>query len=313
MGKIWSVAVAIVFLTASWVGAGNFELLANSGVVRAPTPLHTPGTLVKAEFRSNLKTSSDVEVDRDSLLPEKVSAKAAPAATTRPAVAFRERVAGSMAPPSSLKQRSTLSQSVAESRDTSRDMEEDLEKDLVVTPPPAKTEEAEEPVSKPAVQTKPAKEKAAPYLGAREEKKVTPRKRSNAGWQKRSYTVSQKPIQKVRPLTSGNPWRYPAGTHGDPRYRFDADRRALQPTNAYGGTFSPMTPQYMTSAPQRRVAVPPTTQRFVRDGVTVKLAPASAPGQYPPYPYEEGQQGDDVLSAVSEIIGLPFAFISSFF
>ena len=208
MGKIWSVAIAIVFLTASWVGAGNFELLADSGVVRAPTPLHIkPGTLVKAEFRSSLKTSSDAEVDQESLLPEKVSAKAEPAVSPRPAVAFRERSTGSMAPPSSLKQRSQSNDSLAQSLDKSRDMEEDLEKDLVVSPPPAKTQEGETPASSPTVQTRPAKEKLSkPHHRAKEEKRVaTPRKRAKAAWQSRRYSVSQKPIQKVRPLTSGNP------------------------------------------------------------------------------------------------------------
>lgn len=315
MGKICSVAVAIVLLTASWVGAGNFELLADSGAVRAPTPLHVkPGTPIKAEFRSNLETSSDVEIDTENLLPEKVSAKAEPSVSPRPAVAFRERGQGAMAPPPSLAQRSKSKESRAESLDQAGDMEEDLEKDLVLSPPPAKMEEPETPAARSEVQTQTPKEKiTAPRTVAKEQNKAAaPSVRKKAAWETRSYAVSQKPIQKVRPLTSSNPWQHPAGSHGDRQYNFNADRMASQPPNAYGGAYCPMTPPYMTSAPQRRVPRPPTTQRFVREGVTVKLAPASAPGPYA-HPFDEGQREDDIFSAVSEILGLPFAFISSFF
>jgi hypothetical protein len=305
MGKIFSVAVAIVFLTASWVGAGNFDPMADAGVVRAPTPLHIKaGTPVKAEFRSNLKTSSDTEIDTDNLLPERVSAKAEPSLTTRPAVAFRERATGTMAPPPEAKPTPPAQDFLAES------MEEDLEKDLVLSPPPPKVEEAQKPAP-------PAKEQVTTTRPApREEKKaaappVKPRKEAA---EKRSYVLSQKPIQKVRPLTSSNPWQYPAGTYGDRRVVPNADRMATQPCDEYGRTYCPMTPSYMTSEPRRRVTHPPTTHRFIQDGVTVKLAPASAAlGSPPPYQYEQGQSDDDVLSAITEILGLPFAFVSSFF
>lgn len=315
MGKICSVAVAIVLLTAPWVGAGNFELLADSGAVRAPTPLHVkPGTPVKAEFRSNLTTSSDVEIDTENLLPEKVSAKAEPSVSPRPAVAFRERGPGAMAPPPSLAQRSKEKESPAESLDQSGDIEEDLEKDLVLSPPPPKTEELEKPAARPEAQPQTEKEKITPprTVAKDQSKAAAPSVRKKGVREPRSYVVGQKPIQKVRPLTSSNPWQHPAGSHGDRQYNFNADRMTSQPCNAYGGAYCPMTPPYMTSAPQRRVPQPPTTQRFVREGVTVKLAPASAPGPYG-HPFEQGQAEDDILSAVSEIIGLPFAFISSFF
>ena len=61
--------------------------------------------------------------------------------------------------------------------------------------------------------------------------------------------------------------------------------------------------------------MPPTAERFVHDGVTIKLAPAAAPAAGPgcgPY-CEEDYANDDILSVATEIIGLPFAFISSFF
>jgi hypothetical protein len=61
------------------------------------------------------------------------------------------------------------------------------------------------------------------------------------------------------------------------------------------------------------MAIPPaTTDRFVRDGVTIKLAPAAAPATGVD-PYDEESSGSDILSSAAELIGLPFAFISSFF
>ncbi len=57
-----------------------------------------------------------------------------------------------------------------------------------------------------------------------------------------------------------------------------------------------------------------TGERIVRDGVTIKLAPAAAPadGTYPEY-YTEESSASDIFSAAAEIIGMPFAFIGSFF
>jgi hypothetical protein len=51
--------------------------------------------------------------------------------------------------------------------------------------------------------------------------------------------------------------------------------------------------------------------RVVRDGVTIKLAPAAAPADYMEYPEESS--GSDLLSTAVEIIGFPFAFIGSLF
>ena len=64
---------------------------------------------------------------------------------------------------------------------------------------------------------------------------------------------------------------------------------------------------------QQGYAAPPTqyADRVVRDGVTVKLAPAAAPAEYPEYPEESA--GSDLLSTAVEIIGMPFAFIGSLF
>lgn len=317
MVRSCAVAVAIMLLTASWVGAGNFEVLAEAGVVRAPTPLYIkPGTLVKAEFKSNLKTSSDLDVESDALFPEKVSAKNEPKVTPRPAVAYRERSAGAMAPPPAAKKGSQPGGGLlAESLTQAGEMEEDLEKDLVLTPPPPKTEETEKsaPVSvrggkelqeKSVVGDLPRKEKKKASVSVKQKRRAADLRR---------YSVTQKPIRKVKPLTAANnPWARPAGTHGDRKYQGNHYRHRYHHEYANEGTrYQAMTPPYMNSSPRGRIARPPTTQRYVRDGVTVKLAPAAA-SAVPPY-YEEEGSADDILSTASEIIGLPFAFISSFF
>ena len=55
MAKLSLIAAAIVVLTASWVCAGNFEMLAAAGISKPPAPLHIrSGDVVKAEFKSNL-------------------------------------------------------------------------------------------------------------------------------------------------------------------------------------------------------------------------------------------------------------------
>lgn len=311
MGKTFTIAMAIVLLAASWGSAGNFEVLADAGLVRAPTPLHIkPGTLVKAEFKSNLKTTSDVDLEADSLFPEDVAAQASPKVKPRPAVAFKERANGAMAPPPRVNSESTPSVgALAESLDQEAEMEDDLSKALVVTPPPAKTDDAEKTSKKPSARTNQEnKEAAAPEEEAvKEQPKATPTVQKKPASKVRSQQVSQKPIRKVKPLTTrSNPWAFPAANHGV-RERHHAANRA----SVHNQPYQPMTPPYMTSDPRRTVAMPPTAERFVRDGVTIKLAPATAPA-YQPYDNEE-QGNDDLLSAASEIIGLPFAFISSFF
>ena len=138
--QVWEESVqlrrAIFFVTASWVCAGNFEVLADAGIIRPPTPLHAPGTLVKAEFKSNIKTTSDMDLESDSLLPEPVSGKEG--AKAKPAIAFKERTKG-MAPPPRASQSAPEPQGLLSgARDESMDLEGDLEKDLVITPPPPK-------------------------------------------------------------------------------------------------------------------------------------------------------------------------------
>ncbi|MGC9031087.1 MAG: hypothetical protein ACP5LD_15645, partial [Desulfomonilaceae bacterium] len=123
------------------------------------------------------------------------------------------------------------------------------------------------------------------------------------------FAVSSKPIHKVRPVTS-NSWFSAAGSY---------NRQAPNPTTLNSD------PRMLESYTPRPVArpyppiavrgVPPVgaPDRIVRDGVTIKLAPAAAGPAAAQPPQEEDSAGADIFSAAAEIIGLPFAFISSFF
>ncbi len=100
MGKIVTIAAAIVVLTASWVCAGGFQGLADAAAARPLTPLYIqPENVTKVEFKSNLRTNSDMELDSDIPVAEPVSASGGPNIKPRPAVAFRERPSAAMAPP----------------------------------------------------------------------------------------------------------------------------------------------------------------------------------------------------------------------
>jgi hypothetical protein len=313
MGRICLVAAAVIILTASWAVAGNFEVLAEAGVVKVPTPLHQAGTLVKAEFRSNLAAPSDIELENDTLLPEKISAKGDSKVVPKPAIAYRERSARGMAPPPRAQAlpESRIGAAV-EDREEASDLEDDLEKNLVIPPPPPKTLDRQE------METAPEPQKKIPYKGPGvtekkadkkvEKKKAAPKATIKTPSEYDQFAAGSKPIRKVRPL-SGNPWGVPAGNYenrccpvnpqalmADPRRNA---HRECAPTN----NWRPETRQALT--------YPPTADRFVRDGVTIKLAPAAAsPAQ--PF-FDEEESNSDIFSSAAEILGLPFAFISSFF
>lgn len=315
MVRICTIALAMILLSASWVSAGSFEVLAEAGVVRAPTPLHIkPGALVKADFKSNLRTTSDAEIDSDNLLPEKVSAQGDPKVAPKPAVAFRERSTGQMAPPPGQK-KDVRGGPVAESMERAVDMEEELEKDLVLSPPAPRNEDEEETrVVPPRVESKPAVEKkpvVEPVVKERKEA-VAPAKPKKAPSDQGRLSITLKPVQKVRPLSTTNAWNHPAGSYQDRRAQAPRPPRVSNPCAMDDQQFRPMNPPYMCSAPRQAIAPPPTADRFVRDGVTIRLAPAAAP-PVPPQYQEEPSQNDDLFSAIGEVLGLPLAFISSFF
>jgi hypothetical protein len=270
---------------------------------------------VKAEFRSTLKTTPDMELESDTVLPEKVAAKNEAGQILKPALTYRERPTRGMAPPPT-HQVSGSSALVAEAQDLNSDLEADLEKDLVLSPPPAKPD----PGVEPAPTT--ANKKASPDKGVIGlDKKLDGKKKAGATVKQTVPPIydklagSTKPIRKVRPVTTSNSWFSVAGSHQKPSAiqppSLNSDPRMLQPSegirNAARGAY-----QY----PMREL-VPPSAaahnDRIVRDGVTIKLAPAAAGPSSPQPMGEEENFGSDILSTAAEIIGLPFALISSFF
>ncbi len=311
MAKIFSLAAAIVLLTAAWASAGNFEVLADAGLIRPATPVTIkPGTVVKAQFQSSLKTSSDTDLEADSLLPEKVSA-VNPQVKTKPAVAFKERRTRRMAPPPSAAPDPEASGgTIAQTQSRDVDLEGDLEKDLVLTPPPPKTEERKGVKTNSKVEKKPVTETRAPSDKKAEKKaKAAAQTRQITPPGQEPRTAQGQPIQKVKPVSS-SPWSYPAGSYQPPACPVPRNT-AMSQQRVGGRDRRAAAPPYMVSDPRPYASAHPTADRFVRDGVTIKLAPAAAP----PSPEELGEDGSgpDILSTATEILGLPFAFISSLF
>jgi hypothetical protein len=308
MGRISCITAALVLLTASWVCAGNFEVLANAGVIKPATSLHIkPGLLVKAEYKADMKATSDISLDKDLGTMDQVAAPTLPRVQARPAAALKDRRTGGMAPPPRLTKPQTdpgLDRLAAGRDEETTDLESDLEKDLVIAPPPAKTEDQVEMQTKP-IEKKPAVEKKATTKAP--EKKAAPTVKKMAPPATSHYAISQKPIQKVKTTQAGG-WARPAGAHVNRSCPVGRECVAQLPPAAEV-RYQPMTPPYMASGPRNSVA-PGYTDRFVRDGVTVKLAPAAAP---PQPEVSEDTASSDIISAAVEIIGLPFALISSFF
>ncbi|MEJ2718779.1 MAG: hypothetical protein P8182_16900 [Deltaproteobacteria bacterium] len=294
MGRIFTITAAILLMTVSWVGAGTFSVLADAGAVKTPTPLYVgPGMVVKAEFKSNLNQDAELQAQSDALFPVETPAQAGPKVTPKPAVTFKERGTRAMAPPpAATPVRKPGLDTVAQAKEQKDSLELDLEKDLVISPPPAKGGGKSDVGVRPTVETRGARQ------GAIKEKKVhkakaTRRVKRTSPSRRAHYAASRRAIRKVRPI-SRHAWSLPAGNYrarGCPISPDSIDARAFP----------------------RRVAQPPTARSYVRDGVMVKLAPRTVPAAYDGYPEDGEFVGSEILSVATEIIGMPFAFISSLF
>jgi hypothetical protein len=276
----------------TWVAAGTFEVLSDVSAVRTPTPLYAkPGMVVKAEFKTHQAAAPEIRTQSDSLLPEHATL---PAVEPRPVAAFKQRrAAANTSPPPATPIERARRTSVAQAKDDANDLELDLEKDLVISPPPPGTEDRSGTTAGPVVKTRgsgvqEAIEAAKPRPKAKKRKtrvgRTAPRRSGR-------FAASPRSIRKVRPLTSYNPWSVPAGTYERPNY---PTAGPAAPGESYG-----------------RIIPPQTVRRYVRDGVTVKLAPRTVPESY-----EEGyysSDGSDIVSSALDVIGIPFALISSFF
>ena len=327
MRTIFHIAAAISIAAASCAWAGTFDGLAAVASAKPPTPLFMqPGSIVKTEFKSNPRSDSDMDLEAEFSSVAQAAARNSNQARPKPAVAYREGRTGTMAPSPKARQsdKSTSGRMVAADDDS--ELEADLEKDLVLTPPPPKTEEKVDrtPKRKPAMEKKAIEKKQTENKV--EKPKPEPRVQKMAPAEYEQYAVSPKRIQKVRPVTR-NWWSFPAGAYDNRPCPVDVGGPACSTAPPYGPSdrrgstsrqYRPMSQEYSwprgANEAQRGLAAAPTNypDRVVRDGVTIKLAPAVAPAGYMEYPDEESS-GSDLLSTAAEIIGLPFAFIGSLF
>jgi len=330
-----SFTAAILVLTASWVSAGNLGALATAAASQEPTPLYVKhGALVKAEYKSGLMTTADEDMSATGVQPERVAASADHKIMARPAIAFKPRPSGMMAPPPRVESvghgQAGL---VAEAKQDSLDLEGDLEKDLVLSPPPQRAEEPKEVPAKPvATESKPAPEKSAVAASTEKAVKKPIAKKIRKVHPVPQYAGSPNPIHKIHPVpqyagspkpihkvhpVSQNSWQFPAGAYEN--RPFPQTQAVCAPSNFGVPNITPngMAPSsYATSDPRPVFGTQRSGDRIVRDGVTIKLAPATAPVTAP-LPYESEQRddssGSDLFSTAAEIIGMPFAFISSLF
>lgn len=310
MGRIFIVVAVTIIFSASWVNAGDVDGSAGAGGIRPPTLLQMkPGAVVNAEFKAGLKATSDegVGVDMDNLLPEPVAAQESSKITAKPAVAFRER--NGMASPTAAAPKPDREAGSLGVREEPTDPDADLEKDLVLTPPPAKPDEKLE-AEQPAVTKKAAEKIVVVEKKPERSKKAAPRVQKVSPTRTQTYARNTRPVVKVKPV-SQNPWMNPAGNYPQAPAAHRMAPPILERPQMNRAALTAGHP----GSPGRtyahgRVTIPPE-DRIVRDGVTIKLTPAAAPVA----PREDFNQDDnsDIIGAAAEIIGLPFAFISSFF
>ncbi len=314
MGRLFMIAAVITAFAASWVSAGNFDVLADSGGSKPPTWMKSPaGQVVKTEYKASLKTTSDEELDleADKLLSPPVVTKQ-PSIKPKPTLAYKERPKG-MAPPEATAPKLTDSLA-AGAKTESVELDADLEKDLVISPPPAKADDQIEP--KPMVEKKPVDKSVVAGKKA-ERKKAAPRVQKVTPRGLDAYAQGPRVIQKVKPV-SQNPWQTAAGNYAAPNRperhgvrigNTESRKRVPVPNYAAMDPYANQEETNYGYAPPVGRAIP--NDRIVRDGVTIKLTPASAP-QLAAECREDSSESD-LLGAATEIIGLPFALISAFF
>ncbi len=291
MRSTWAAMVALALFVAPWAYAGNLSVLSDAQDTRQKTrSFIPPGAIVKAEFKSSHSDDNDMSANSDSLLPDPDMADM-PTVQSRPVDNSQENV-NAMAPaPNGNTARGKELETPIQMRASSDDYENELSKDLVIKPPPPKVGESESDDMETLTggNISPVMDKA-PNRGRGKNSRIGVR--TPPVTDRKIQSASRVDVRKVRPVTR-NSWATPAGSYRHPR------------------SFAANPPR-----PQRAQVSQPVTQmdeseRFVRDGVTIKLAPSArqaAYGQGPDSPISE-----EIISAATEIIGLPFAFVSSFF
>lgn len=323
MVRICCITAAVMLLAASWASAGTFQVLADAGGLTGPF-FSKPVPILKTAFKPGAKKQSEIELESDIFPDQDNSELTAPVAIARPAAASKKKkVPGAMAPPP-VKSSRKAAQSVksAAAKERAEDLDLDLAKDLVLPPPPPATEkkavEKMEPAPEPA--SKPIAVKPAPP-GVEEVRPQVTTKKAPPERPDLHASVSGT-IRKVRPITgngwnqpagtyipSVNPWNNPAGAYVPSQMGYQGPQQTAVSANSQANPYSNRFANPYEEAPQ-----PQQIRSYVRDGVTVRLVPRpGAVTQQFPQREDDQSTGSEVLNTAADILGMPFAFISSFF
>jgi hypothetical protein len=306
MGRVFALIMAVLLLGASWAGAGTFNVMSEAKPEKVANPVYIPPTVVKAEWKSIQKSDSMIDVESepsaaaDTETEARSSTKSKTTGSSRVGASGKSRTSRGMAPsPKSKAQTKPGNNKVAQTGQGETDLDKELEmldKDLVLSPPPPSDRKRE--LSDSTVDgSADAAETGSPRGKKAGKSKVTTKKPPKATATTPSQAPSSfagKPIRKVKPI-SGYLWNAPAGT------------------STVGGYGDPMEPMPLMSEARPRIVPPEQAERFVREGVTIKLAPRTVPATYPNPQMEDSNSASELVSTMTEIIGLPFAFISSLF
>ncbi|MEW6348010.1 MAG: hypothetical protein AB1646_03040 [Thermodesulfobacteriota bacterium] len=296
MGRVLSTTMALLLVTASWAGAGTFNVMSDERPQQVSSPLYMPPpSVAKCDFKSNIKSDSLTDLDSEPAGAVEGAADKRSGRKGKAGVSKKPRAArGKMAPSPRVQ---TKPDKVAQSGPSELDLENELERDLVLSPPaPGRDGQRESP----AFTNEGSADAGDP--GQRRGKNAESKGKATTKSSKRGASSSPpapglmagKPIRKVKPI-SGYMWNAPAGT------------------SAFGPYSMPMEPQPLMSDARPRIVPPEMAERFVREGVTIKLAPRTVPAAYPNPHVTDSNSASELVSTVTEIIGLPFAFVSSLF
>ncbi len=324
MGKFYVLIPAMVLLAASWVSAGTFEVLAQApGVRQTPAKLFLkPGAVVKAEFRNE----TEMQLEQDTLFPDMPDEGMEPDPIDSPPITHKRRKApphreqtsdpravprqpaeaGRMAPPPAVFPRGDdlTSGAMSQNQEYGDDLDADLEKDLVISPPPPKPSVTAGAEKNTREETR-ARAKSNRSKSKQAQRKARPKYRAKTTPER--YAAYPSHIRKVKPVSQSG-WSVPAGTYR-PTARVDTHEFGVN--NAPRRIARPITAESLQNG--HRPGTPPMrATRVVREGVTVKLVPQPVPASYQAGE-SDSNLGNELLSTAADVIGLPFAFVSSLF
>jgi len=290
MGRLYIMAAFLLLFTASWTSAGTLDVLSDAVAIRAPEPRSpAPGAVVKAEFKSTVDRDPELSLDSDEPAPAAKSRRLRPNVKPKPAVAFKKNKKKAA---STAEKRGEVPPQAAQKGANEDALELDLEKDLVLSPPPPRTTEEPEVSPRAPAETRPPDRptKAKPKTKEAAKPQVKPKEKAGVKETPIEQRTLTRTVRKVRPLGS-DPWSTPAGSY------------TVRPFHGAPDSVAPRGSS--TTAPA------PSPKAYLRDGIMVRVTPQ--PGVEPPQETGGISTGTDILNSALDLIGLPFAFISSMF